>query len=492
MEERTLQDSLRTEPPADPVYHPRLTNEPGWLLDRTHGSTTRSIRRTGPALNLARAIAAVAIVSLIAAMLLFATGEGPNPAPAASPSPTTPRDARLLVWANAWAWVVTPDGSVETSGEAYLMREEDVTAACPVLIGDTTMFALDSRSGIWFKSLDGSPVPSIDYIHKPRSSFATWSPDSRRLAVADQAGAVEVTSFEGPARPIEQRFHTPGIVGATWAPDGRRIAVARRVDDGNTVDVEIIDSVTGDARALGVEIDTDAAYVPMSWAPVGDRLLMAMPVIEDGSTLDGWDLVLVDVPSGGASVLARGFPGSFWSGWGETTSKARTEFAWTPDGSRVAISVSPFGGALTILDVEDGTRVDVPLEGLPGGGPAWTSDGSRLGFVDQGELVTISPDGSERSAQALRYLNDHTGSPSWTTIGVTAAPDGGFLVVHGAPAETSGPATFDPETLVEPHSLTVDRFAGFGEDPPTSLVQLDHPGFPAGLSITGTCFDGEW
>jgi hypothetical protein len=320
------------------------------------------------------------------------------------------------------------------------------------------------------------------------------------VAVVDRAGAIEVSSFEGTARSMPKLFDAPGIAGVTWAPDGRRLAVARRVDQRTALDIEIIDSTTGKTPAIGSVIETVGypAYVPMSWAPAGDRLLLALPV-----SGNAWDLVVVDVPTGDQRVLARGFQSEFWGGWdawavsdeGGSGSMAATttELAWTPDGSHVAISAQGSdmeSSLLTVFDVEAGSHVELPIAygAARPGGLAWTSDGSRLGFIEGSELVTVSPDGTDRSAQEVRVGEGE--SRGWSLVGIAGAPGDGFLVAHEAPAGAAAPAPAPSGDELAARRLQLDRFPAAGDETPTTLAFLDHPGSDFVPIKGGTCIEG--
>src|SRR4051794_18820079 len=76
--------------------------------------------------------------------------------------------------------------------------------------------------------------------------------------------------------------------------------------------------------------------------------------------------------------------------------------AWAPDGNRIALS---YGGRIVVLDVP-GARVVAVSTGLRDTDPAWSADGSRLGFrrVVSDTIqwaFTAAPDGSDPRREPL-------------------------------------------------------------------------------------------
>ena len=80
---------------------------------------------------------------------------------------------------------------------------------------------------LWTSTLDGAEPRRITAFRPAASDTrlqppARWSPNSRRLALADQRGVLVVDRVTGAVRVIE----APGVIGVEWSPDGRRLSFA--------------------------------------------------------------------------------------------------------------------------------------------------------------------------------------------------------------------------------------------------------------------------
>jgi Tol biopolymer transport system component len=71
--------------------------------------------------------------------------------------------------------------------------------------------------------------------------------------------------------------------------------------------------------------------------------------------------------------------------------------AWSPDGERIAFSVS-YGGAiddeLFVVGADGSGLVQLTHNARSDSDPAWSPDGSRLAFVRDGTIRTMDPEGT--------------------------------------------------------------------------------------------------
>lgn len=124
----------------------------------------------------------------------------------------------------------------------------------------------------------------------------------------------------------------------------------------------------------------------------------------------GWEIDLVDLPSGGRRVLV-------WGGWGPD---------WSPDGAAIAHGFG-YSGQIFRFDLSSGQDRQLTFGVSFGGPPVWHPAGAAIGFYSEGG--TASPPGlwlMDTAGTAMRRLPlDYWGRDfDWS-------PDGDRLVLGG-------------------------------------------------------------
>jgi hypothetical protein len=258
-----------------------------------------------------------------------------------------------------------------------------------------------------------------------------WSPSGEHVLVLHQNGDALDLHLVDPNEDEPKHIATGAPLFWAWQPGGPRLAL------------RVVDPASGDptlqiARPLENDtvriVDDAGSFYAPAWRPDGSAFVY-------GSAGDREDRIVLAAPDGHALSDLIGYPG-------------RAAFLWSPDGSQLAVPISPEGTgsflALEILDVERGTSRTVYQE--PFLAMAWLPDergwvlcatdpkGGRLHWVklDPGGGTrpigpTFSP--SQETLVSLHFFDQVTRGRSFLSA------DGSSLVWAGTPEEPVVSAT---------------------------------------------------
>jgi Tol biopolymer transport system component/DNA-binding winged helix-turn-helix (wHTH) protein len=186
-----------------------------------------------------------------------------------------------------------------------------------------------------------------------------------------------------------------------WSPDGERIAFLRHFDQ-SRFDVVVVPALGGtertvaSARSYWISVD---GYPMLAWTPDGRGLLYTTEV-QGSDDARSYAFHLLDLESGAVRLwpLAR------------DARDYDTSPAFSPDGRRFAFTRYHFGERLPTLMVQSlgrGYAPDGPPAPVPGVAPAmvhslaWSTDGERLRFVEEGQIKEWPVGGAARVVYTL-------------------------------------------------------------------------------------------
>ncbi len=314
----------------------------------------------------------------------------------------------------------------------------------------------DEQWDVFIVSPDTGEVENLTRTPDISEESPAWSPDGRCLAwiAKPRDGAsfeIEILDLVTRERRALTRATPPewGNFAPLWSPDGSRLAFTRQHATGRDSDVYVAAVAGGAPRCLTAH-QGEAIYQAAAWSPRGDHLLV------ESNAGNGYDNIALLSLDGGLEWLTQ-----------EKWEVAAGDFS--PDGGAVSWQANVDGETVIALtDLASRRRTLLPLasgvNSLAGAESAFSRDGSRLLYSHNGprgpnELCVYSLEGQRTSAVTESWVGGLRGEDmiapvraryrsrdrrfeisAWVYAPSGLARDGshpGLVYIHGGPAAQS-------------------------------------------------------
>lgn len=263
-------------------------------------------------------------------------------------------------------------------------------------------------------------------------SWFTWSPSGHRLAFAGRR--TDVYTVDPVTRRIRRLSRTrcgEGATWLTWSPRGDLLAFGAGSNQGT----EIFTTDESGARVKRLTRSCFGRKEHPAWSPNGDEIAF------DNGLGGRGDIFVVRKDGSGARKLtttsAREIDPS-WSPDGthlayasgseiftmraadgtekrQLTDRGGAGPAWSPRSNKILFSSDRDGPGLYLMN-PDGSGVAKLLDG-PASQAAWSSDSSRIAYVRDDDIWTMSADGGNPVRLGVGHAYQEASSPSWSPHG---------------------------------------------------------------------------
>ena len=260
----------------------------------------------------------------------------------------------------------------------------------------------DGKDQIYVMNADGSNPINVDGDPNAYYDSPVWSPDGARLLfhsytyhaeAGTSYGEIWVVDADGANKRLLRGSPEASIFEASWSPNGRELVYREETPEGRTIGV-MTDSASDSMRLT----DPGRGCYNPTWSPAGGQIAFVCAYGEAGVWTAGTDgtnavklvadvnagsliwspdsqlLAYLASPTGLKQLYTVDFDSAVVETVDPTRQMADLDFAWSPDGTRIAAVVngeSPNLGQLVIIDLAAQTRAVIVSDLYVNGRPSW-------------------------------------------------------------------------------------------------------------------------
>lgn len=284
------------------------------------------------------------------------------------------------------------------------------------------MLVVGGDSSAWALDVATAELALISPAETFGDAEHTWSADGTKIAFSRFSGTGTSSVYVAAADGTDERLLVERAASPAWSPDGTRIAYLNTDPFAGASALSVVPSDTGDS----IEVAQEATGP--RWSPDGSRIafISGDPNNFDPFQTPASELRIVNADGTGLETLAEAAPFA-------------PPPAWSPDGTLIAFTALSKGApgsdplsqpsVIQVYDLASGeVRTVAEVDGASAAEPTWSPDGTRLAFTvsvsgmfqSSGSLGLVSTDGG--GTEQLGTLRDaYYLSPIWSPDGAMIA-----------------------------------------------------------------------
>jgi Tol biopolymer transport system component len=263
----------------------------------------------------------------------------------------------------------------------------------------------DNLRDVFLMNADGSGVRFLAGTPDSTDLGAAWSPDGEWIAFIGSAGGTfDIQRIRPDGSELSNLTNTAADESSfDWSPDGSQIVFAS--NRGGDYDLYVMNADGSNVRPLTRTGDLEE--VEPAWSPDGD----AIGYLCGSTDSTTGDIYLMNADGSDPMNLTA-------------NDKDITEFAWSPDGSRLAFGILSYPAEIWMMNREGSGRRNMTNDPAHDAGFAFSPDGTMIAFSSDRsggkvQIFLMNTDGS--NVVQLTDNDRFNAGPVWSPDGTAIA-----------------------------------------------------------------------